>query len=82
MKKSVVVDMQTGMEARPIARLVQTANQFTSQIYLEMGGKRINVKSIMGMMSLALLNGEEVVLDAIGPDEEAAIAALEEFLTE
>ena len=43
--------------------------------------KRVNVKSIMGMMSMALLNGEEVVIDAEGEDEEAATAAIEEFLT-
>lgn len=43
--------------------------------------KRVNVKSIMGMMSMALLNGEEVVIDAEGEDEEVAAAAIEEFLT-
>ena len=49
---------------------------------LESGdNKRVNVKSIMGMMSMALLNGEEVVIDAEGEDEEAAAAAIEEFLT-
>ena len=62
--------------------LVQKANQFSSQIYMESGdNKRVNVKSIMGMMSMALLNGEEVVIDAEGEDEEAATAAIEEFLT-
>ena len=79
MKKSVVVNMQNDLEARPIALLVQKANQFSSQIYMESGdNKRVNVKSIMGM---ALLNGEEVVIDAEGEDEEAAAAAIEEFLT-
>ena len=82
MKKSVVVNMQDDLEARPIALLVQKANQFSSQIYMESeGNKRVNVKSIMGMMSMALLNGEEVVIDAEGEDEEAAAAAIEEFLT-
>ena len=82
MKKSVVVNMQNDLEARPIALLVQKANQFSSQIYMESeGNKRVNVKSIMGMMSMALLNGEEVVIDAEGEDEEAAAAAIEEFLT-
>ena len=82
MKKSVVVNMQNDLEARPIALLVQKANQFSSQIYMESGdNKRGNVKSIMGMMSMALLNGEEVVIDAEGEDEEAAAAAIEEFLT-
>ena len=82
MKKSVVVNMQNDLEARPIALLVQKANQFSSQIYMESGDNKIvNVKSIMGMMSMALLNGEEVVIDAEGEDEEAAAAAIEEFLT-
>ena len=82
MKKGVVVNMQNDLEARPIALLVQKANQFSSQIYMESGdNKRDNVKSIMGMMSMALLNGEEVVIDAEGEDEEAAAAAIEEFLT-
>lgn len=81
MKKSVVVNMQDAMEARPIAMLVQTANQYGSRIYLEQGSRRINAKSIMGMMGIALLNGEEVVLDVEGEDEEEAIAAMEAFLT-
>ena len=68
MKKGVVVNMQNDLEARPIALLVQKANQFSSQIYMESGdNKRVNVKSIMGMMSMALLNGEEVVIDGIIP---------------
>ncbi len=81
MRKSVVVNMQDAMEARPIAMLVQTANQYGSRIYLEQGSMRINAKSIMGMMGIALLNGEEVVLDVEGEDEEEAIAAMEAFLT-
>ena len=81
-KKSVVVNMQDDLEARPIALLVQKANQFSSQIYMESeGNKRVNVKSIMGMMSMALLNGEEVVIDAEGEDAQDAVAAIEEFLT-
>ena len=82
MKKSVVVNMQDDLEARPIALLVQKANQFSSQIYMESeGNKRVNVKSIMGIMSMALLNGEEVVIDAEGEDAQDAVAAIEEFLT-
>lgn len=80
MRKKVIVKMQDGLEARPIAMLVQTANQYSSQIYLEVQEKRVNAKSIMGMMSLALLNGEEVILDAEGSDEAEAIASLEAFL--
>lgn len=80
MKKSVVVKMQQNFEARPIANLVQVANRYESKIYLEHGDSRVNAKSIMGMMSLALLNGEEILVDAEGADEAEAVAAIEEFL--
>ena len=80
MKKSVVVKMQQDFEARPIANLVQVANRYESKIYLEHGVSRVNAKSIMGMMSLALLNGEEILVDAEGADEAEAVAAIEEFL--
>lgn len=80
MKKSVVIRMQGDFEARPIANLVQMANRYTSQIYLEIEEKHVNAKSIMGMMSLALMNGETAVLDVCGEDEEEAMAALEHFL--
>ena len=80
MKKSEVVKMQQDFEARPIANLVQVANRYESKIYLEHGDSRVNAKSIMGMMSLALLNGEEILVDAEGADEAEAVAAIEEFL--
>ena len=60
--------------------LVQVANRYESKIYLEHGDSRVNAKSIMGMMSLALLNGEEILVDAEGADEAEAVAAIEEFL--
>ncbi len=82
MKKEVRINMETSLEARPIATMIQMASRYESVIYLETEGKRVNVKSMMGMMSLALMNGETVTLDAQGADEEAAIRALEEFLTE
>ena len=80
MKKSVVVKMQQDFEARPIANLVQVENRYESKIYLEHGDSRVNAKSIMGMMSLALLNGEEILVDAEGADEAEAVAAIEEFI--
>lgn len=82
MKKSVTIQMANDLEARPIAHLVQTANAFDSEIYLEMEEKRVNAKSIMGMMSLRLISGTEVTIDANGSDEEAAIEAIENFLTD
>lgn len=81
MKKDVVIQMETGMEARPIALLVQIANQYNSQVYLDVEEKHVNAKSIMGMMSLALINGTKVTINAEGSDEEDVIAAMEKFLT-
>ena len=80
MKKTVEVQMGAVMEARPIALMVQTANQFSSHIYLEMDQKRVNAKSIMGMMSLVLTNGATVTINAEGTDEVEAVNALERFL--
>ena len=82
MKKGVVVNMQNDLEARPIALLVQKANQFSSQIYMESGdNKRVNVKSIMGMMSLGLDAGESVTVSVDGADEEEAMKSIEEYLS-
>ena len=80
MRKTVEVQMDAGMEARPIALMVQTANQFSSHLYLEMDGKHVNAKSIMGMMSLVLTNGVVVTIDE-GTDEVEAVEALERLLT-
>ncbi|MDD6194425.1 MAG: HPr family phosphocarrier protein [Lachnospiraceae bacterium] len=82
MRKDVTVNMSNSMEATPIAHLVQLANQFASQIYFEMDTKKVNAKSIMGMMSLVLASGMVVTIDATGEDETDAVDALEKFLTE
>ncbi len=81
MQKEVTIQMSNSMEATPIAHLVQLANQFTSSIYFEMDEKKVNAKSIMGMMSLVLSSGSRVVIDAAGDDEEKAVAELSDFLT-
>ena len=80
MRKTVEVQMDAGMEARPIALMVQTANQFSSHLYLEMDGKHVNAKSIMGMMSLGLDSGEMVTVIADGPDEEVAVEDIAKYL--
>ena len=82
MKKEVIINRSSDLEARPIANMVQAANSYESTVYLELNGKRVNAKSIMGMMSLALINGETVVLDAEGDDAAEALDALAAFLTE
>ena len=81
-KRTVTIELASGLEASPIAMLVQLASSYESRIYVESDNKKVNAKSIMGMMSLALLNGEKIVLDVEGEDEEEAAAALEKFLTE
>ena len=81
MRKEVVIRMTDSLDATPIAHLVALANQFTSQIYIEMGRTRVNAKSIMGMMSLVLMAGSSVVVDTKGEDEEQAALAIEQFLT-
>lgn len=79
-KKAVEIKLQNGLEARPVAMLVQVASKFESRIYLESAGKKVNAKSIMGMMSLGLDNGDQVMVTAEGTDEEAAVDAIEKYL--
>ena len=75
------VQLPTGLEARPVAMLVQVASQYHSKIYIEAEDKKINAKSIMGMMSLELDNGDEMTVSADGADEEAAIRDIEAFIS-
>ena len=78
--KKVTINIETGLEARPVAQLVQVASQFESKIYIEVEDKKVNAKSIMGMMSLGLAAGEEVSIIAEGEDEEKAIESIEKYL--
>ena len=78
--KKIKIQIKNGLEARPVAVLVQVASQFNSSIYVEAGDKKVNAKSIMGMMALGLDAGEEVVVSAEGDDESNAMADIEEFL--
>lgn len=80
-KKSVTVKLSDGLEARPIALLVQEASQYDSHIYIEVGTKKINAKSIMGMMSLKIAGGDAVTIIAEGSDEESAAQGIESFLS-
>ena len=79
-KKTVTVRRHSGVEARPIAMLVQKASQFTSKVHIEVGTKSINAKSIMGMMSLSVGNGDELVVVTEGADEVAAANEIETYL--
>lgn len=81
-KENVVIQISSGLETRPIAMLVQVASQYKSEIHLESGSRRVNAKSIMGMMSLGLDNGESVTITAEGMDEEDAMKGIKEYLTQ
>lgn len=80
-EKTVVVSMIGKAEERPVAVLVQTASRFGCKVHLVSGDKKINAKSIMGMMSLKFDSGSEITIVADGDDEEAAVTAMTEQLT-
>ena len=79
-QKSVQIKLEGGLEARPVAMLVQVASQYDSQVYIESANKKVNAKSIMGMMGLGLNQGESVTVIADGTDEADAVAGIENFL--
>lgn len=78
-KRSVQIKLENGLEARPVALLVQEASKYDSTIYIHSGDKRVNAKSIMGMMSLNLTEGEEVTVLTEGEDEEKAAEGIKTF---
>lgn len=80
-RKPITIGISNGLEARPIALLVQVASQYASSIYLENEEKRVNAKSIMGIMSLGLDAGEMVTVSVEGVDEEEAMKGIEEYLS-
>jgi Phosphotransferase System HPr (HPr) Family len=80
-EKSIKIQLNGGLEARPVAILVQVASQHESSVYIEAEGKKVNAKSIMGMMSLALGSGESVTVIADGSDEQEAMTSIEEYLS-
>ena len=76
----VVVNIKEDRDARPIAFLVQTASQFESKIYIDCEEKHVNAKSIMGMMTLALKNGDNVEVVTDGKDENDAAERIGQYL--
>lgn len=75
----VVRTEEEGFDGRPIALLVQEASQYASKIYIQIGEKNINAKSIMGMMSLSLVDGEKITVVTDGEDEQKAAAGIQTF---
>lgn len=80
LKKTVTIGLASGLEARPVAMLVQIASQFDSVIYVENQSTRVNAKSIMGMMTLGMNNGDHITISADGQDEDKAVKSIEQYL--
>lgn len=80
-EKAVKVSNPSGLHARPAALFVQTAGKFTSSIWIMKGEKKVNAKSIMGLMSLAVSQGTEVAIGAEGEDEHLAVKELIDLIT-
>ena len=76
----VIVKHEKGLDARPIALLVQEASQYASKIFIQVDNKKINAKSIMGMMSLGFGNGDELIIEAEGSDEAAAVEEIKNYI--
>lgn len=81
-KTSVVVNADAGLDGRPIALLVQEASQYASKVYIQMGEKNINAKSIMGMMSLSLSQGDQITVVTEGEDEQKAAEGIRTFFAQ
>jgi len=81
MEKLFTITDETGLHARPATVLVNTASKFTSEILLTYRDKKVNLKSIMGVMSLGIQQGAEITISAEGEDAESAMTALTETIT-
>ena len=78
--KEVVVRCESGLHNKQATYFVQKANEYESSIWLESGSRRMNAKSLLGIMSLGVVTGTTVTLSASGPDAESAVNALDELL--
>ncbi len=80
MQKKFIVTDEAGVHARPATKLVNTASKFASEISLEYQGRKVNLKSIMGVMSLGIRQGAEITIIVEGDDEQEALVAIEQEL--
>ena len=78
--KDVVISNQVGLHARPATFFIQKANEFKSGIWVEKEDRRVNAKSLLGVLSLGIVKGTEITIIADGADEDAAIATLSELI--
>lgn len=81
-RKEIEIINKLGLHARASAKLTQTASRFQSEVWMERNGRRVNAKSIMGVMMLAAAKGATVIVDIEGPDAEAAMQAIEELIAD
>jgi phosphocarrier protein HPr len=79
-KSSISISNRLGLHARASAKLTKLAASFKSEVHLSRNGRRVNAKSIMGVMMLAAGLGSEVEIETEGPDEQAAMNALRELI--
>ena len=78
--KEIVVRCESGLHNRQATYFVQKANEFISSIWIESDNRKMNAKSLLGIMSLGIVTGATITLSAMGPDAEDAVAALEALL--
>lgn len=78
--KEAVVNNQVGLHARPATFFIQKANEFKSSIWVEKDERRVNAKSLLGVLSLGIVKGTSINLIAEGPDEELAVNALADLI--
>ncbi|MGQ5521631.1 HPr family phosphocarrier protein [Chitinimonas sp. PSY-7] len=79
-QQEVEIINKLGLHARASSKLTQLASRFASEVWLSRNGKRVNAKSIMGVMMLAAAKGSRVIVETSGPDEAAALAAVTELI--
>ena len=75
-QREIEIVNKLGLHARASAKLTQLAGQFTAEVWISRDGRKVNAKSIMGVMMLAAAKGAIVAIETYGPDEEQAMAAL------
>lgn len=81
-RAEVEIVNKLGLHARASAKFTQTASRFASEVWVERNGKRVNAKSIMGVMMLAASKGSTIAIDTEGPDADAALQALQTLVAD
>lgn len=81
-RADAVIVNKLGLHARPSAKITQLASKFKSEVWMSKGARRINAKSIMGVMMLAAARGSKLTIQADGPDEQEAVVALSRLIAD